>query len=130
MQGKQINLTQAEWSIMEYLWDNPAVSGRQIVEEMQQVSDWSRSTTLTLLTRLEGKGAVSADSRDGKKHYTALLGREDAALQETEAFLSRVYRGSVSLMLSALTKKQALSKAEIEELSAMLKQLEEGDEHA
>ena len=130
MQDERINLTQAEWNIMEYLWEHPAASGREITREMERIADWSRSTTLTLLARLEGKGAVRADSEGGKKHYSPLLRREDAALQETEAFLSRVYHGSVSLMVSALTKKQALPRKEIEELYAMLKELEERDEHA
>lgn len=129
MQDERINLTQAEWNIMDYLWEHPAASGREITREMEHIAGWSRSTTLTLLTRLEGKGAVRADSEGGKKRYSPLLHREDAALQETEAFLSRVYHGSVSLMVSALTKKQALPKEEIEELYAMLKELEECDEH-
>lgn len=37
-------------------------------------------------------------------------------LQETERFLDRVYKGSVSLMMSAVTKKQQLSKEKIDEL--------------
>jgi len=55
------------------------------------------------------------------------VSRDDAALQETEDFLERVYNGSLSLMLSAMTKKQALSKAEIDELYAMLKDMEGGN---
>ena len=52
--------------------------------------------------------------------------REEAASRETEDFLSRVYKGSVSLMLSAMTQKKALSQNEIDELYAMLKELEGG----
>ena len=39
--------------------------------------------------------------------------------------MERVYGGSVSLLVSAMTKKQALSKGEIDELYAMLKELNE-----
>ena len=38
-----------------------------------------------------------------------MLSRDDASVHETQNFLGRVYKGSVSLMLSALTKKQALT---------------------
>jgi len=60
--------------------------------------------------------------------FRPLISREDAALQETEDFLERVYKGSVSMMLSAMTKKQALSKEEINELYDMLKGLEDSIE--
>lgn len=46
-------------------------------------------------------------------------------MHETQNFLGRVYKGSVSLMLSALTKKQALTQKEIDELCALLHGLEE-----
>ena len=54
--------------------------------------------------------------------------REDAALQETEDFLERVYKGSLSLMVSALTRRQALTKEEIDGLYAILRELEENDD--
>ena len=86
---------------------------------------WNRSTTLTLLRRLEEKEAVVSDSQGVKKLFYPNVIREDAALQETESFLERVYGGSVSMLVSAMTKKQALSKGEIDELYAMLKELNE-----
>ena len=50
-------------------------------------------------------------------------------LKETESFLSRVYHGSVSLMVNSLTQKQALPQEEIDELYELLKKIEEGDHH-
>lgn len=121
-----ISFTQAEWSVMECLWENSPLTGREVTQRMEQQCGWSRSTTLTLLSRLEAKGAVeSVPEAKGPKVFRPLLRREDAALRETEDFLSRVYHGSLSLMVSALTKKQALSRAEQDELYELLKGLEE-----
>ena len=89
---------------------------------------WSRSTTLTLLRRLEGKGTVASDAETGLKTFRPLVGREEAVLQETEDFLDRVYQGSLSLMVSALTKQQALPQEEIDALYAMLQEME-GERH-
>lgn len=120
-----ISFTQAEWSVMECLWEEHPLTGREVTQRMQQRCGWSRSTTLTLLGRLEAKGAVQSMTEEkGPKVFSPLLGREDAALQETEDFLSRVYHGSLSLMVSALTKKQALSRQEQDELYELLKGLE------
>ena len=121
-----INLTQAEWSVMEQLWEAGALTGRDVTQRMEQRCGWSRSTTLTLLSRLEAKGAVeSLAAAKGPKVFSPLLKREDAALDETKDFLNRVYQGSLSLMVSALTQKQALSREELDELYALLKGLEE-----
>ena len=128
MGDNRINLTSAEWNVMESLWEKEFVTGREATDMMEEKMGWNRSTTLTLLRRLEEKGAVKSDSEGTKKLFSPIISREDAALQETESFLERVYNGSVSMMLSAITKKQALSKAEIDELYAMLKDMEGGDE--
>ena len=126
MAEKRISLTQAEWSVMECLWEAEPLTGREVTHQMKQRCGWSRSTTLTLLSRLEHKGALeSVPGAKGPKLFSPLLGREDAALQETEDLLSRVYQGSLSLMVSALTRKQALSKAELDEIYELLKGLEE-----
>ena len=126
MARSNIALTQAEWSVMECLWEAGPLTGREVTQRMEQRCGWSRSTTLTLLGRLEAKGAVEGvAAAKGPKTFSPLLRREDAALRETEDFLSRVYQGSLSLMVSALTKKQALSREELDELYELLKGLEE-----
>lgn len=123
---KIVNLTTAEWNVMESLWEKDCLTGREATEILEERMGWNRSTTLTLLRRLEEKGAITSETKGNKKTFRPIISHEDAALQETENFLERVYNGSVSLMLSAMTKKQALSKDEIDELYAMLKDLEGG----
>ena len=125
MNQEHINLTEAEWTVMEYLWEHAPCTGREATEHLAQTMGWNRSTTLTLLRRLEAKGAVTDDETGCVKTFRPLIGREDAALQETEHFLGRVYKGSVSMMVSALTHKQALSQQEIDELYAILREMEE-----
>jgi len=127
MSTKNIHLTDAEWRVMECLWEHSPRTGREVTQRLEKEAGWSRSTTLTLLSRLETKGAVTGNSEGGKKTFVASLRREDAALRETEDFLDRVYHGSLSMMVSALTKKQALSRSEIDELYAMLENLEGGN---
>lgn len=127
MSTMNINFTSAEWSVMECLWDKSPRSGREATEWLEKRMGWNRSTTLTLLRRMEAKGTVVSKTEDGTKSFRPLVRREDAALQETENFLGRVYQGSLSLMVSTLTKKQALSQAELDELYGILQQTEGAD---
>ena len=116
-----MSMTEAEWQVMERLWAQAPRTGR----ELRAATGWSRSTTLTLLRRLEEKGAAAAQSEGGVKRYRPCIPREEAAVQETEHLLERVYQGSVSLMVSSLVKKQTLSQAEIDKLYALLQEMEE-----
>lgn len=129
MSEHSINLTEAEWTVMECLWENPSMSGRKLTEALESSMGWNRSTTLTLLRRLVAKGAVREGKEGGKKSFHPELKREDAVLKETKNFLGRLYKGSLSLMVSSFTQKQALSKEDMEELYALLERLkQEGDE--
>ena len=126
MSEQEATLTAAEWRVMECLWERSPLSGRELTERMRELCGWSRSTTLTLLSRMEAKGAVTARADAGKKKFCPLILREDMALRETKDFLSRVYQGSLSRMVSSFTRKQTLSEKELDELYAILKELEAG----
>ncbi len=124
MDRESISLSEAEWKVMEALWDRESATGRELCEHMERRCGWNRSTTLTLLRRMEWKGAVESTQEGPVKAFRPLLRREEAALRETESFLSRVYHGSLSMMVSTLSQKQALSQKEIDELYALLKEAE------
>lgn len=121
---RNIDLTEAEWTLMEQLWGAPGQTGRALTDALHAKTSWARSTTLTLLRRLTEKGAVRAEEQDGVHAYFPALSREDAAVSQTRDLLSRVYHGSLSLLISAMTRKEALSKAEIDELYAILDEME------
>ena len=126
MEHRENLLTAAEWHLMECLWEKSPRTGREATEYLEQHAGWSRSTTLTMLRRMTEKGLIACGEEGGVKTYAPLLAREDAALRTTEDFLHRVYHGSVSLMMSAITQKQELSRQEIDELYAILRQAEKG----
>lgn len=127
MNGKNIGLTPAEWNLMECLWEAAPRTGRETVEYMRSHVGWSRSTTLTVLRRMSEKGLISCDESGEVLCYRPNIQREEAARQETHSFIDRVYKGSVSTMLSAMTEKQELSREEIDKLYAILRQAEEGE---
>ena len=124
MNNKQIALTEAEWMVMECLWEKSPRTGRETVEWLNQKMGWTRSTVLTMLRRLEAKGAVAGDTERELKTFRPLIAREEVAVRETESLLERAYKGSLSLLVSSLTKKQSLPQKEIDELYAILREME------
>ena len=120
----ETNLTPNEWYVMECLWTKERCTGREAVEYLQKQVGWSRSTTLTMLRRMHEKGLIACQESDGLLVYTPLLERQLATQRETDSFLTRVYHGSVSMLVSALTEKQSFTQAELDELYAILKEAE------
>lgn len=124
MIDKHISLTEAEWTVMECLWEKSPRTGRETVAWLDQKMGWTRSTTLTMLRRLEAKGAVAGDTEGEPKTFRPLIAREEVAVRETENLLDRAYKGSLSLLVSSLTRKQSLPQKEIDELYAILREME------
>ncbi len=114
----------AEWNIMESLWEGAPKVGSRIVADMQDRKGWSRSTTLTMLRRMTNKGLIACEEGEEMRQYVPLLSRDTAVRKETESFLNRVYRGSLSLMVNAFVEKQRLSGQEIEDLKRILQKAE------
>ena len=83
MNDKHISLTEAEWTVMECLWEKSPRTGRETVAWLDQKMGWTRSTVLTMLRRLEAKGAVAGDTDGELKTFRPLIAREEVAVRET-----------------------------------------------
>lgn len=119
-------LSEAEWNIMESLWEYSPKVGSQIVTDMAEKTGWSRSTTLTMLRRMTEKRLIVCDSNGQMKTYRPLIERETAVKKETENFLNRVYHGSLSMLVNHFAQRQSLSAEEISELHQILDRAEGG----
>lgn len=124
--NRELTLTPTEWHLMECLWENAPRTGREAVEHMKEHRGWSRSTTLTMLRRMTEKGFIECRENGEVRTYYPNIRREEAVSRETESFLDRVYHGSIGLMMSSITKKQNLTKEEIDHLYAILDRIGEG----
>lgn len=122
----KLNLSEGEWRLMNALWAESGLTIAQLTARLKEDTGWSKNTIITMLSRLEGKGAVEHDGST-PKHYFPLLQREDAARTETRSFLDRVYGGRLGLMMNAMVDSRSLTQADIDELAAILEKAKEGE---
>ena len=115
-----VNLSDSEWKLMNHLWARSPQTITELTAVLRAETGWSKNTVITMLSRLETKGAVRYESGGRARHYFPAVQREDAALAETESFLSKVYGGSLGLMVSNLVESRALSEEDLAELAAIL----------
>ena len=125
MEKQAVTLSPSEWTVMEALWQRPKTL-MELVRELADSAHWAKSTVTTMVRRMEEKGLISYEMQGRAKLFSAAVSREDVVAGETDSLLKRAYHGSISLMFSALTKKQDLSKEEIQEMREILAQAEEG----
>lgn len=119
----QVNLSAGEWRVMEELWRNPATL-MELVRALGESAGWAKSTVSTMVRRMEAKGLIRAEQEGKAKVFFPQVAREEAAAAETESLLTRVYHGSVGLMVSTLLQNRQISPAELEELQAILEGME------
>ena len=124
---RKLVVTQTEWSIMELLWESPRTL-MELVDTLGKSIGWSKSTVTTMVRRMTEKDLVTYDTDGRTKLFRAAVEREDVVARETDSLLERAYNGSLGLMLSTMVNHKQLSKADIDELYAILREAEEGAE--
>ena len=120
------DITESEWNVLSCLWEHMPQTARELTEVLSASIGWSRSTTLTVLRRMTEKGLLLfEEGDDGVRIYRTELAQDAVTMRETEHFLDRVFGGSISMMLSAMTAGKRLTGDEIDALYEVLRQAEE-----
>lgn len=123
--GKSVvRLSEAEWKVMDVLWEEAPQTIMQLTRRFQETTGWTKHTVMTFLKRMEEKGAIYYKEGERAKQYYPQIDRQEAALQETEEFLEKVFGGRMGLMLNTMVERKALSGEEISELYEILRHAE------
>lgn len=117
---EHLRLSDGEWKLMKTLWQRQPRTLAELVAALDAETGWSRATIFMMLKRLIAKGAVTMDDSGRLQQYSAAITYSDVEPEETEAFLSKVYGGSVGMMVSNLVDRGTLSEQDIQELKAIL----------
>lgn len=125
---KKVALSNGEWKLMNLLWVEAPRTIPQLVAALKEDTDWTKGTIHMMLSRMVERGTVRYE-RDGRlKYYYPILEKKDAVAHETKSFLSKVYNGSLSLMVTSMVSQNELTAEDIDELYNILhKAQEEGE---
>jgi len=121
-----MNLSDGEWKLMNRLWQGESTTIMRLTEALKPETGWSKHTVITMLARLEAKGAVRHEEGERAKRYYPAVERDAISAVETENFLTKVYNGRLGGLVNAMIDQKALTKQEIDELHEILKRAEEG----
>ncbi|WP_282938613.1 penicillinase repressor BlaI [Paenibacillus sp. RC67] len=113
-------ISDAEWEVMKILWSKSPSTANEVIEALEDQTDWKPKTIRTLLNRLVQKQAISY-SQEGKVYaYFPLVSEDECVKSETASFLKRIYGGAFKPLLVNFLKEEQLSPEEIKELKNIL----------
>ena len=101
---------QSEVTLFPYIMDALAARGRPC----------QKNTLIVLLSRLIGKGFLSAKKIGRRNEYTTLVSEAEYQTAQTRSFLDKIYEGSVRGLVSNLIMGDLLTDEEYEELKKLL----------
>jgi predicted transcriptional regulator len=119
------DVTEAELSLLEALWDLGPLTIRQLVEEVYGESGPSMYATVQkLLDRLEAKGCVTRDRGASVHVFAAAINRDELIGRRLRAVADSLCGGSLSPLLTHLVEGRGLSETERRELRSLIDRLD------
>ncbi|MHC4401291.1 MAG: BlaI/MecI/CopY family transcriptional regulator [Planctomycetota bacterium] len=114
------NISEAEWVVMEALWDLRRAAAVDVVRQLEGSTSWNHRTIRTLLRRLVEKGFVERVKVDGRSQYQPAKRRRSCVRSEGQTFLDRVFRGDACSLLLHFGREARLSPEKLRQLRQML----------
>lgn len=125
MNRSKEDVTEAELSLLQALWDVGPATIRQLVEQVYGQSGPSMYATVQkLLDRLEAKGCVTRDRRALVHVFAAAINRDELIGRRLRAVADSLCGGSLSPLLTHLVEGRGLSAAERRELRSLIDRLD------
>lgn len=118
-------VTPSEWALLEILWRDGPQTLTELVPKLSESAGWSKSTTATMLRRMSEKGILGYEVQGRGKLFFPNIQREEVVDRERDSLLRRAYNGSIGMLVSAMAENNRLTKQDIAELYAILKDAEE-----
>ena len=116
----EIILSSGEWKLMKLMWVKSPRTIGEMVNSLADDTAWTKTTIFVMLKRLIAKGAVRMDDSGRLQQYYPLIERDDASCTETDSFLSKVYDGSLGLMVSFLAEQNKLTDEDLDALTKII----------
>ncbi len=112
----EYRLTEAEENFADIIWSNEPIRSPELVKICEKKFNWKKSTTYTMLKRLEEKKIF----RNKNSIVEALIKKDDFHAEQGKIFVEENFDGSLPRFLAAFTRRKKLSKKEIEELQKLI----------
>lgn len=121
MSKPNVELTEAEWSVIKAIWESEPCTAPAIQEKLFKLTGWTYSTVRTMMDRMVAKGVLKAKKEGKLTIYQSTVTRKQAQHGELFYALKHAFNGALTPMVQCLLENNDLNAGELEKLEAMIK---------
>lgn len=122
---ERLPMSDAEREVLQVLWDHGPNTVRSVLELLtEQGQEWSRSTVITLLQRLEKKGYVDSDKSRHAFVFRAIVSREEVMHARMADLAEELCEGDAVPLVLAFAERHKFSEAELKRLRELIDELD------
>ena len=121
MSATNIELTEAEWSVIKAVWETEPCTAPAIQEKLFKPTGWHYSTVRTLMDRMVAKGALRAKKEGKLTIYTSAVTRVEAQRGELFYTLKHAFNGALTPMVQCLLERNQLDADELAQIESLIK---------
>jgi predicted transcriptional regulator len=119
--AKEHELTEAEWEIIQEVWEHEPCAAPAVQEELAARKKWTYSTVKTLMDRMVAKGLLTTERIRNLILYRAAISQQEAQRGELLRTVKRAFGGAFTPLMQFMLDSDTLSPRELDELQTMLK---------
>lgn len=128
MPRKPRDVTDAELSVLQVLWDRESATIREITDLLYPRGNVSEYATVKkLLARLETKGCVARDDNQKVHVFRAAVQRDDLIGRRLQEVVDSLCDGTWTPLLTQLVNAEGLTRKQQQMLDALIGDLERQD---
>jgi predicted transcriptional regulator len=114
----------AEREVLKVLWSHGPMGVRDLLATLTQLGqEWTRSTVVTLLHRLQAKGYIESDKSQYAFVYRPIVSREEVMHARMKELASELADGNAVPLVLAFAERHRFSPEELARLQQMIDDL-------
>lgn len=118
-------MSDAEREVLKVLWEHGPQTVRQAVARLEnQGQEWTRSTVITLLQRLEAKGYVASDKSGFAFVFRAAVSKEEVMRDRMHDLAGELCDGNALPLVMAFTEQHEFSAEELARFRQLIDNLQ------
>ena len=112
---------ESEYRFCLLLWEHEPVNSTRLVAICKEELGWSKATTYTVIRRLAERGVL----KNKDTIVTSLISKEEAQQSRLTEMMEETFEGSVPAFIAAFSRSKKLSKADVDQLQALIDSYQE-----
>ena len=112
---------ESEYRFCLILWEHEPVGSTKLVELCKGQLGWSKATTYTVIRRLAERGVLKNENAI----VMSLISKEEAQKSRLDEMVEETFEGSMPAFIAAFSRSKKLTRAEVNQLKALIDSYEE-----